>query len=79
MTDGGARVLAAWFGCLVSAVAFAADEPPPDAGFLEFLGSWSGEEASEDWFDFLASLAGEDRETAVNDDPDDTVTHHEAP
>lgn len=43
-------------GGLLGTAGYAADEPPPDEGLLEFLGSWSGEEPVDDWFDFLESL-----------------------
>jgi hypothetical protein len=43
-------------GGLLAAAGHAADEVPPDEALLEFLGSWSGEDGADDWFDFLESL-----------------------
>jgi len=44
-----------------SCCALAADEPLPDAAFLEYLGSWEG--SDEDWLLF---------EEAARDESDDT-------
>jgi len=41
-------------GVMLAAVVAAADGPPPDVEFLEFLGTWDKEQS--DWNDFFDSL-----------------------
>jgi hypothetical protein len=53
------RLLALLLCCVAVPAARAADGSQADAGFLEFLGTWSGEEedAFEEWLDFLEGLS----------------------
>lgn len=62
-------------GGLVVASALAADEPPPDEAFLEFLGSWNGEEGDDGFFEFLASLPEGQRDALPPADAEAPVDH----
>ncbi len=75
----GTRILAILFGSLVAAAGVARDQPPPEAGLLEFLGSWSGDESDADFFDFLASLPDVDSEAAAGGADDEQAADHAAP
>ena len=49
----GRRVIALLSAWLLATGAAATDDAAPDPEFLEFLGSWSGEDAGDDWLDVL--------------------------
>jgi hypothetical protein len=51
----------------------AAEEPPPDAAFLEYLGSWEG--TDEDWLLFEGAV----RDPAANVDEEQSDSSEESP
>jgi hypothetical protein len=61
--------------CLAAGVSplLAAEEPPPDAAFLEYLGSWEG--TDEDWLLFEGAV----RDPAANVDEEQSDSSEESP
>ncbi len=72
-----ARPLAFTVGCLLASAGAAEGEPPPDEDLLEFLGSWSGEEADAELFEFLATLPEAQGEPPLSGTEDERTTDNE--
>lgn len=63
---------------LLAAGAAAADDVPPDAAFLEYLGSWEG--SDEDWLMIRRSLRADDDDNERSDpvpDGDESQEHND--